>query len=554
MPRDAYEVLGVPRDADEAQVKKAFRKLARELHPDVNAHDPQAEEKFKEAAEAYEILSDAERRQVYDRYGHEGLRNGGRAPNFDAFGSVSDLFEAFFGGGGRSGPAPGGDVAVALDVSLADAARGAAIDVTYEAVDRCERCHGNGAEPGTPIVTCERCGGNGVLRGVSRTPFGQVMRTVDCDVCGGDGKRPTEPCERCGGRGREVAERTLRVDVPAGIADGQRIRLSGHGHAGEAGAPSGDLYVLVNVAEDERFVRDGDDLVTVVDVPATVAALGARINVATLDGPQEVGLDAGTQPGETITLRGQGMPILRRPGRRGDLRAIVNVIIPRKLSREQREIVEQLAATLHDDNLRQDEGLVSKLKRALRVLIRLGIRVAKTDADLVLAELLELVPQGVEERELGPDTIEYGVYGAEGELPELHALQAAAGTALVEVVTEQVADDWADRWRAFHVPVEIAGRMLVRPPSSPPPEDPAIIDLVIDPAQAFGTGAHPTTKLCLELLLDLESAGPFMDLGCGSGVLAIAAARLGWAPVEGVDFDPLSVTATIENAEVTAPR
>jgi molecular chaperone DnaJ len=367
MQRDAYEVLGVTRDADEAQVKKAFRKLARELHPDVNAHDPEAEEKFKEAAEAYEILSDAERRQVYDRYGHEGLRNGGRAPNFDAFGSVSDLFEAFFGGGGRSGPAPGADVAVALDVSLADAARGAAIDVTYEAVDRCERCHGNGAEPGTPIVTCERCGGNGVLRGVSRTPFGQVMRTVDCDVCGGDGKRPTQPCERCVGRGREVAERTLRVDVPAGIADGQRIRLSGHGHAGEAGAPHGDLYVLVHVAEDERFVRDGDDLVTVVDVPATVAALGARIDVPTLDGPQEIGLDAGTQPGETITLRGQGMPVLRRPGRRGDLRAIVNVVIPRKLSREQREIVEQLAATLHEDNLRQDEGLVSKLKRALRV-------------------------------------------------------------------------------------------------------------------------------------------------------------------------------------------
>jgi molecular chaperone DnaJ len=367
MARDAYEVLGVPRDADEGQVKKAFRKLARELHPDVNAHDPQAEEKFKEAAEAYEILSDAERRQVYDRYGHEGLRNGGRAPNFDAFGSVSDLFEAFFGGGGRSGPAPGGDVAVALDVSLADAARGAAIDVTYEAVDRCERCHGNGAEPGTPIVTCERCGGNGVLRGVSRTPFGQVMRTVDCDVCGGDGKRPTQPCERCDGRGREISERTLRVDVPAGIADGQRIRLSGHGHAGEAGAPSGDLYVLVNVAEDERFVRDGDDLVTVVDVPATVAALGARISVPTLDGPHDVGLDAGTQPGETITLRGQGMPVLRRPGRRGDLRAVVNVVIPRKLSREQREIVEQLAATLHEDNLRQDEGLVSKLKRALRV-------------------------------------------------------------------------------------------------------------------------------------------------------------------------------------------
>jgi molecular chaperone DnaJ len=367
MPRDAYDVLGVPRDADEAQVKKAFRKLARELHPDVNAHDPDAEEKFKEAAEAYEILSDADRRQVYDRYGHEGLRNGGRAPNFDAFGSVSDLFDAFFGGGrGRSGPAPGGDVAVELSVTLADAARGAAVDVEYDVIDRCERCHGNGAEPGTPIVTCERCGGQGVLNAVSRTPFGQVMRTVECDVCGGDGRRPTQPCERCDGAGRERGERTLRVDVPAGIADGQRIRVSGQGHAGEAGAPSGDLYVLVTVEDDERFIRDGDDLVTVVDVPATMAALGAPIDVPTLDGPRDVTVEAGTQPGETITLRGQGMPVLRRPGRRGDLRAVVNVVIPRKLSREQRELVEQLAATLHEDNLRQDEGLVSKLKRALQ--------------------------------------------------------------------------------------------------------------------------------------------------------------------------------------------
>jgi molecular chaperone DnaJ len=368
MPRDAYDVLGVPRTADDAQIKKAFRKLARELHPDVNAHDPNAEEKFKEAAEAYEILSDAERRQMYDRFGHEGLRNGGRAPNFDAFSSVSDLFDAFFGGGGmRGGPAPGGDIAVSVSVSLADAAHGAATDVSYEAVDRCERCHGNGAEPGTPIVTCERCGGQGVLRGVTRTPFGQVMRTVDCDVCGGDGRRPTEPCERCDGRGRELAQRTLRVDIPAGIADGQRIRVSGHGHAGEAGAPPGDLYVLVHVAEDERFVRDGDDLVTVVDVPATQAALGGRVMVPTLDGPRDVDLDAGTQPGETITLRGQGMPVLRRPGRRGNLRAVVNVVIPRRLSREQRELLERLDGTLEEDNIRQDEGLVSKLKRAFQL-------------------------------------------------------------------------------------------------------------------------------------------------------------------------------------------
>jgi len=374
MPRDAYEVLGVPRDAGESEIKKAFRRLARELHPDVNAHDPDAEEKFKEAAEAYEILSDPERRQVYDRYGYEGLRNGGRAPNFDSFGSVSDLFDAFFGsgfgsafGGASSGPAPGGDVAVELTVSLAEAAAGAAVDVEYEVVDRCERCHGNAAEPGTPIVTCERCAGQGILRSVSRTPFGQVMRTVDCDVCGGSGRRPTQPCTRCGGAGRERTTRKLRVDIPAGISDGQRIRVSGRGHAGEPGAPNGDLYVLVSVAEDERFVRDGDDLVTVVDVPATAAALGARIAVPTLDGEEEIELEPGTQPGETITLRGKGMPVLRRPGRRGDLRAVVNVVVPRNLSREQRVLLEQLADTLDDDNLRQDEGLVSKLRRALRV-------------------------------------------------------------------------------------------------------------------------------------------------------------------------------------------
>src|SRR6185437_13470417 len=176
MPRDPYEVLGVAREASAQQIKKAFRQLARELHPDVNAHDPDAEEKFKEAAEAYEILSDEDRRATYDRYGHEGLRSGGFAPNFDAFGSISDLFEAFFGGGGgfggRAGPTPGGDVAVAIEIDLLEAARGTSVEVGYEAVERCEHCHGNGAEPGTPINTCERCGGSGQLQVATRTPFG----------------------------------------------------------------------------------------------------------------------------------------------------------------------------------------------------------------------------------------------------------------------------------------------------------------------------------------------------------------------------------------------
>ena len=200
-PRDPYSVLGVPRDADDTQIKKAFRGLARELHPDTNPDDPQAEEKFKEAAEAYEILSDPDRRATFDRYGYEGLRSGGYQPNFDQFGSISDLFEAFFGGGGgifgnagaRRGPAPGGDVGAELEIELAQAAAGGTFEITYDAVERCENCNGNGAEPGTPIETCQRCGGSGQLQGVTRTPFGQVVRTVVCDTCGGDGKVAKQP-------------------------------------------------------------------------------------------------------------------------------------------------------------------------------------------------------------------------------------------------------------------------------------------------------------------------------------------------------------------------
>jgi molecular chaperone DnaJ len=225
-------------------------------------------------------------------------------------------------------------------------------------------CHGNGAEPGTPIVTCERCGGAGVLQAVTRSPFGQVMRQMACDVCGGDGRVPSEPCERCDGRGREVRRRTLRVDVPPGIGDGQRIRISGRGHAGERGGPPGDLYVVVRVREDERFLRDAANLITVVDVAAPLAALGTKLEVPTLDGPVSVEVPAGTQPGETILLRGRGMPPLGR-GRTGDLRVVVNVAIPRRLTSEQRHLLEKLAGTITEDNLRSDEGMFAKIKRAL---------------------------------------------------------------------------------------------------------------------------------------------------------------------------------------------
>ena len=373
MRRDPYDVLGVASDAEDDEIKRTFRRLARELHPDVNRHDPEAEEKFKEAAEAYEILSDPERRATYDRYGFDGLDSRGFSSQAHGFGSFADIFDAFFGGdpfGGSFGRGPGrvqgGDLAVEVEVSLEDAARGVEAEVSYELVDTCEHCHGNGAEPGTPIETCERCGGAGRLRAVTRTAFGQLVREQACDVCGGDGKVPQQPCVECQGRGRRAVRKSLKVDVPAGIADEQRIRLSGRGNAGERGGPAGDLYVLVRVAEDERFLRDGSDLVSVVDIPAPAAALGSSVSVPTLDGEEEVEVPAGTQPGTVVTLRGRGMPTIGR-GRRGDQRIVLNVVIPRNLSDRQRELLEELRDSITEHNLEEaDESLLAKVRRAFR--------------------------------------------------------------------------------------------------------------------------------------------------------------------------------------------
>jgi molecular chaperone DnaJ len=376
MARDYYETLGVDRGADDAEIKKAFRRLARELHPDVNAHDPDAEEKFKEAAGAYEVLSDPERRKLYDAYGEDGLRGRGYAPDMDAFGSVSDLFSAFFGSGGfdaafgagrrgrQGGGVQGGDVIVAATIDLADSARGTQVEITYEAAALCPTCHGNGAEPGTPIVTCTRCDGSGQHQRVARTAFGQLVRTSVCDACGGEGRVAETPCHECEGAGMVGEQRRVAVDIPPGIADGQRIRLTRRGHTGQNGGAPGDLYVVVRVREDERFLRDGEDLVTVIDVSAPLAALGTTVQVPTFDGDVPLEIPAGTQPGETILMRGRGLPPLSR-GRTGDLRVVVNIAIPRRLSREQRTMLEQFAATITDENTRSDEGMLAKLKRVL---------------------------------------------------------------------------------------------------------------------------------------------------------------------------------------------
>lgn len=370
-PRDPYDVLGVGRDADEAALKKAFRRLAREHHPDVNPGDTDAEERFKEVSEAYEILSDPQTRATYDRYGHEGLKAGGFSAHSDAFGSLSDILGAFFGGsmfGAQTpgGPRQGDDLAVHVDLTLAEAYTGVTRDVELELIETCGHCHGNGAEPGTPIETCDRCAGHGVLQAATRTPFGQVMRQVVCDRCGGDGRLPKTPCDECSGRGRVVRERTLAIDVPAGVDDGQRLRISGRGHAGEHGGPPGDLYALIGVTPFEGLIRDGNDLVAVADVALPDAALGTTVEVAHPRGePVEVEIPPGSQPGEILRRRGHGMPVVGRPGALGDLRVVVGVVVPRRLSDEQRALLEQFSGSIVPEQLRSDESFGAKLRRLL---------------------------------------------------------------------------------------------------------------------------------------------------------------------------------------------
>jgi len=364
MPADPYQLLGVDRGADQAEIKSAFRRLARELHPDVSA-DPQAEEKFKAASEANEILSDPERRRTYDTFGHDGLRAGGGGPPAGGFG---DIFDAFFGGGrGSGGPAVGADVAVRVEIELIDVLVGVSEEVAFQAVVRCEHCSGNGAEPGTPIHTCETCGGAGQVRRATQTPFGQMVQATTCPSCAGAGKRPESPCRSCRGEGVRSERKTYEVEVPAGIETGQRIRVGGVGHAGEGGAQAGDLYVQVTVAEDERFHREGSDLVTVLAVPATTAMLGASMPVETLTGSQDVELEAGAQHGDTIRLRGEGLPSLRS-SRRGDLHVAIEVVTPVRLSDEQRELAERLDGTLESENApgESEGGIFERVRRAFR--------------------------------------------------------------------------------------------------------------------------------------------------------------------------------------------
>jgi molecular chaperone DnaJ len=348
--RDYYQVLGVSREASEAEIKKAYRRLARDHHPDVNAHDAGAEERFKELTEAYEVLSNPESRRAYDTYGHRVPRGAtGGYPGGDPFGGFQDIFEAFFGdrgfggsffGTASRGPSRGADVEVEVEITLREAAYGVEREVNVQTVKNCRICDGVG---GTESHTCPTCGGAGAVRTVREGILGQMVSTQTCSACGGRGRIIDVYCDNCRGSGRvsEVEKRRLRI--PEGIESGMRLRVAGAGHAGEPGAPPGDLYVNILVQEDPELIRDGEDLLHRMRISFVEAALGTETEVPTLDGSAPVRIEPGTQPGTTLRLRGEGMPRIRRRGR-GDLKVVVDVMVPTRLTAEQRELLERFEA------------------------------------------------------------------------------------------------------------------------------------------------------------------------------------------------------------------
>jgi len=359
--RDYYEILGITRTATEVEIKKAYRKLAVQYHPDKNPGDHTAEEKFKECAEAYAVLSDSQKRAAYDRFGHAGV--GAGAGGFDpGFTNIEDIFDMFgfgdmFGGRSsrRSTVQRGSDLRYDLEITLEDAATGKDEKLHIPRLEKCETCKGSGAEPGTQPENCITCGGSGQTR--YQQGFFSVMRT--CPNCQGKGKIVRDPCKECRGQGRVEKERTLEIKIPAGVETGSRLRVGGEGEAGVNGGPSGDLYVIIHVKQHENFERQGANLYSAVPVTFAQAALGAEIKVKTLDGEEDLKVPAGTQTGTVFRLKNHGMPNLSGRGK-GDLFVAVSLVTPKTLTKEQRKILEQLAQI--EDKDFQDESFMDKVR------------------------------------------------------------------------------------------------------------------------------------------------------------------------------------------------
>lgn len=372
---DFYETLGVSRGATADEIKKAYRRRARELHPDTNP-DPEAEAQFKEIARAYEVLSDPTKRQRYDQFGEAGM-NGGGSP-FDGAAGFGDIFDAFFGGGGPfggaggggrsrgpSGPARGPDLEAVATVDFRDAVFGCQSDVAVRTAVACDACEATGATPGTSVTTCGDCGGSGQVRRVRQSILGQVVTAGPCPTCEASGQVIASPCDTCGGEGRRIVEKTFTVDIPAGVDSGSTLRLTGRGAVGIRGGGAGDLYVHLDVRAHDRFERDGNDLHHELTLSMPQAALGTHLTFETLDGDEELVIPAGTQPGRVFRLRGRGVPSVDGRGR-GDLLVTVAVSVPAKLTDEQEELLRRFAASTGDVVAPPDESLFAKIKSAFK--------------------------------------------------------------------------------------------------------------------------------------------------------------------------------------------
>lgn len=366
---DYYELLGVSRNASPDEIKKAYRTLARRLHPDANPGDEAAEEKFKQVAQAYEILSDPEARARYDRFGEAGVGGSGGAGDFFSGGGLGDIFDAFFGGSpfgssrGPSGPPRGQDLEVVADITLENAVFGTTLPVTVRTAVSCDDCEGTGAGQGTRPVTCVECSGTGQVQRVRQSLLGQMISSQACQRCRGYGQVIPTPCSSCSGEGRVVTDKTYQVDVPAGVDTGSTLRLTGRGASGPRGGGSGDLYVHLRVAPHDVFTRDGSDLVAEVEISYPQACLGTSIEIETLDGTETLVVPPGTPGGRVFTLPRRGVPRLQGRGR-GDLRVVVVIEVPTSLSDDESKLLRQLAVVRGDDVAPEEQGFFSRIKSA----------------------------------------------------------------------------------------------------------------------------------------------------------------------------------------------
>ncbi|MBQ9941577.1 MAG: molecular chaperone DnaJ [Christensenellaceae bacterium] len=369
--KDYYQTLGVEKSASQDEIKKAYRQMAKKYHPDMNKDDESAAQKFKEVNEAYQILSDEEKRAKYDQFGSAafdgsaGAGYGGGYGDFGGFGGFGDIFESFFGGGGRSarrqnGPMRGADVDVQVYLTFEEAAFGVKKEVTITRQENCETCGGSGAKPGSNVKTCTRCGGTGQIRQQQQSIFGNVINVVPCPDCRGEGKIVEEPCPDCRGTGRVNKQRTISVNIPAGIDDGQVLTLSGQGHAGVRGGSSGDVHVYVSVRPHKTFRREGVNLYMEMPISFGQAALGCELEVPTLDGKIKYSIPAGTQTGTTFRMKGKGVKYIRQE-RWGDLYVKMNVVIPRKLSEKQKELILELEDMEITKDNKKGKGVFRKL-------------------------------------------------------------------------------------------------------------------------------------------------------------------------------------------------